>query len=60
MAEASHPKPVHERVEDALREIGTLVCAFTPLDAAVIDEPQRRATFLLFFLPLGALLFSLA
>ena len=51
----SKTKPAAERVEDALREIGTLLLAFAPLDA-VLTEEARRGYVLLFVLA-GLLLF---
>lgn len=45
----------YRRVEDAIREIGTLLVAFAPLDVA-LTEGRRWGTLLLFLL-LGASLF---
>lgn len=45
-----------ERVEEIAREVGTLLIAFTTLDAAFAAEPDRRSLVLLTFLPLGAIL----
>jgi hypothetical protein len=50
-------KSAGERVEDAMREIGTLLIAFAPLDAALSERREHVAVFLLLFLGLGALLF---
>jgi hypothetical protein len=41
-------KTVGERVEDAMREVGTLVMAFAPLDAAFADGDARVSRLLLF------------
>ncbi len=49
-------KNVAERVEDAMREVGTLVIAFAPLDAA-FAEGAERAGLLLLFAIYGVLLF---
>ena len=49
-------KTVVERVEDALREVGTLVIAFAPLDAAFAGGTDRVALLLLFAI-YGILLF---
>jgi len=57
MADRSELKTVPERLEDAMREIGTLLLALTPLDAALTENPGG---FLLLFLLLGASLFATA
>jgi len=36
-----------------MREVGTLLIAFAPLDAALSEGPMPAATFLLLFLGLG-------
>ena len=41
-------KNLSERIEDALREVGTLVIAFTPLDAAFSQTGNRVGRLLLF------------
>ncbi len=51
-------RTVRERIEDALREIGTLLITFAPLDA-VIGE-RRALGLLLLFALLGAFLLILA
>jgi hypothetical protein len=56
--EARGKSPV-ERVEDALREIGTLLLAFAPLDAA-LSEGRMPIGFLLLFVGSGLLLFVAA
>lgn len=52
------PRTVAERIEEAMREIGVLLMAFTPLDA-VLAEPRRTTVLLLFFW-LGIFLFTVA
>ena len=49
-------KTVQERLEDAMREVGTLLIAFAPLDAALAERPGRTGLLLLFML-YGVLLF---
>ncbi len=51
-------KTVRERVEDAMREVGTLLIAFAPLDAAFNAERSYIVALLLIFLSAGALLFT--
>ena len=41
-------KTLAERVEDAMREVGTLVMAFAPLDAAFAEGDARVGRLLLF------------
>ena len=50
-------KSAGERIEDAMREVGTLLIAFAPLDAALSERKEHIVGFLLLFLGLGALLF---
>ena len=50
MAEQS-TRSIRERVEDAMREVGTLLIAFTPLDVSLTENPHH--TTLLIFLALG-------
>jgi len=59
MAEPSQAKSVAERIEDGMREVGTLLIAFAPLDAALSEGHPNGGVFLflLLFLILGALLF---
>jgi len=57
MPDQTHGKSAAERVEDAMREVGTLLIAFAPLDAALSERREHVAVFLLLFLGLGALLF---
>jgi hypothetical protein len=57
MPDQTGVKSAGERIEDALREIGTLLIAFAPLDAALTERREHVAVFLLLFLGLGALLF---
>lgn len=55
MPQRTETKAAFERLEDALREIGTLLVAFAPMDA-VLAEAGRRGLVLIFFL-VGGLLF---
>ena len=57
MPDQASVKSAGERVEDAMREIGTLLIAFAPLDAALNERREHVAVFLLLFLGVGALLF---
>ena len=50
-------KSAGERIEDAMREVGTLLIAFAPLDAGLSERKEHIVGFLLLFLGLGALLF---
>ncbi len=50
-------KTVQERVEDAMREVGTLLIAFAPLDAALAESRSVVRVLLFFFLLLGVVLF---
>jgi hypothetical protein len=47
-----------ERIEEALREIGTLLMTFAPLDAAV--NPKESGGRLLIFFVIGLIVFLLA
>ena len=49
-------KTMQERLEDAMREVGTLLIAFAPLDAALTERPGRTGLLLL-FMAVGVLLF---
>jgi hypothetical protein len=49
-----------ERIEDAAREIGTLLIAFAPLDLVLAGELRHRWPVLLLFLTVGALLLGAA
>lgn len=57
MPDQTEVKSAGERIEDAMREIGTLLIAFAPLDAALSERREHVVVFLLLFLGLGALLF---
>jgi len=59
VAEPSQVKSVAERIEDGMREVGTLLIAFAPLDAALSEGRANGGVllFLLLLLALGALLF---
>ncbi|MFI5312179.1 MAG: hypothetical protein ACHQQ3_13145 [Gemmatimonadales bacterium] len=51
MTEVAPSRRPIDRVEDAMREIGTLILAFTPLDAVFSTEGGGRGRpFLLFLL----------
>ena len=50
-------KTVQERVEDAMREVGTLLITFAPLDAALAEYGGVARKFL-FFLIVGVVLFA--
>ena len=49
-------KTVQERLEDAMREVGTLLIAFAPLDAALAEQRGKTGLLLLFMI-VGVLLF---
>ena len=49
-------KTAQERLEDAIREVGTLLIAFAPLDAALAERPGSTGLLLLFMV-FGVLLF---
>jgi hypothetical protein len=51
-------KTLQERVEDAMREVGTLLIAFAPLDAALTESRTVVRVLLFFFLLLGVVLFA--
>ena len=52
-------KTVQERVEDAMREVGTLLITFAPLDAALTESRSvARVLLLFFFLLIGVVLFA--
>ena len=48
-----------QRLEDLMREMGTLLLAFAPLEGALSSSPSRWFS-LVFFLVLGAALFAAA
>jgi len=52
------PVSQRERIEDALREIGTLLMTFAPLDAAI--NPSESGGRLLIFFLIGLIVFLLA
>jgi len=56
--ESSNCKSVRERIEDGMREVGTLLLAFAPLDAALGEGKQDHTLILLLFLFFGTLLFG--
>ena len=49
-------KTAQERLEDAMREVGTLLIAFAPLDAALAEQRGKTGLLLLFMI-VGVLLF---
>jgi hypothetical protein len=51
-------RTVRERLEDGMGEVGTLLIAFAPLDAAL--NPNLHLTWLLLFFGLGVSLFMSA
>jgi cyanate permease len=56
---ADHPS-VRERFEDILREVGTLLVAFAPLDVALTAEKTKSWSSMLLFLSLGLLFLTIA
>ena len=54
----TYTKSVRERVEAAAREIGILLIAFAPLDAAANAAQGQKLGALLYFIALGIGLFS--
>lgn len=56
MALVSESKAPKERIEDALREIGTLLMTFAPLDAAL--NRDANVTSLLIFFVIGLIVFG--
>jgi hypothetical protein len=53
----SDVKTVQERLEDAMREVGTLLITFAPLDAALAEGSGTAGKFLSFVI-VGAALFA--
>lgn len=58
MPRTSETKSARERVEDAFREIGTLLMTFAPLDAAL--NRDTNALSLLIFFAVGVIVFLVA
>jgi len=58
MAHVSEIKTAKERIEDALREIGTLLVTFAPLDAAL--NRDANVFSLLIFVVIGIIVFAAA
>ena len=50
-------RPVFERIEDAMREIGVLILALTPLDATFTPELDYRRRSVLLLLIAGTSFF---
>ena len=57
MSNRSEPRSVRERIEDGMREVGTLLLAFAPLDVGLNGASRDLTVPLLIFLAAGALLF---
>jgi len=53
MADRTQVKSAGERIEDAMREVGTLLIAFAPLDAALSERKEHIVGFLCFSSVLG-------
>ena len=49
--------PTRERLEEAAREVGVLLFAFAPLDAALNETREFRGRVMLLFLALGVAFF---
>jgi hypothetical protein len=60
MRQNSHHPSIRERVEDVLREVGTLLVAFAPLDVALGGEKTKSWSSMLLFLSLGLLFLIIA
>jgi hypothetical protein len=60
MDTSTPPRRALERVEDAIRESGTLIVALTPLDAAFAPNQEDRVFTGLILLTLGVVLFVVA
>jgi hypothetical protein len=53
MPPKSAPPSIEERLNEILREIGVLLLAFAPLDAALGSERPDRWSLVLLFVTLG-------
>jgi hypothetical protein len=60
MRQNSNRPSVRERFEDVLREVGTLLIAFAPLDVALGAEKTKSWSSMLLFLSLGLLFLTIA
>jgi hypothetical protein len=60
MQPIGHRARLRERIEDLLREIGTLQLAFVPLDSVLWNEHANRIALVLTFVLVGLLLIVLA
>jgi len=58
MAAVAQHETVRERVEHAMREVGILLIAFAPLDAAFSGDRPFVIALVLLFLGIGASLFT--
>jgi hypothetical protein len=56
----SSPKAIAERIEDAIREVGTLLVALAPLDMAFGADRTNALSYGLIFEAVGVSLFVLA
>jgi putative exporter of polyketide antibiotics len=54
------PRQALERIEDAIRESGTLIVALTPLDATFAPNQEDRWLWALILFGSGILLFGVA
>ena len=53
MSQSTGTPTPQERTEDVVREIGTLLLAFAPLDVALSEHAEGQLTVLLIFLLVG-------
>jgi hypothetical protein len=60
MQPAAHLSRLRERFEDLLREVGTLLLAFAPLDAVLWGERPDRVSLVLTFVLIAISLIVLA
>lgn len=60
MANRSSTKTAIERIEDAIREIATLLIALAPLDAVLAADRSQAVIYGLIFEAIGVSLFALA
>lgn len=60
MISASDRRIIHHRTEELFREVGALLIAFAPLDAALASSEPNRWGYLLLFMSLGTLLTLIA
>ena len=60
MANLSLPPTAFERIDDLIREIGTLIVALTPLDLGFSTEVEGKILTALLLSQLGLFLFGVA